>query len=248
MNKYNLWLDGVSAEDVGIMFLSPLELDAPKPRVKAEPIPGRNGDLHIFDGSFENRGATVEGCLYREDLVKEGFGELNAWLFGSFGYRRLVTDDDPEHFMMARIVNGGDVAAKARKVAPFKLRFDCKPQRFLLSGETAIVISSGEEAEFYSPSAFPAKPLIRIYYTVSSSASSGNIYINGRTIYVSTLQVANYPSVTYDAEIENTYTVSRSWENVVNGAEGLELVSGLNTVSFDGSITKIEIIPRWWEL
>lgn len=247
MNKYNLWLDGVSAEDVGIMFLSPLELDAPKPRVKAEPIPGRNGDLHIFDGSFENRRATVGGCLYREDYVKRGFNELNNWLFGSLGYRQLITDDDPEHFMMARVLNGGDVAAKARKVAPFKIRFDCKPQRFLVDGLQPIVISSGDEYTFYSPVAFPSKPLLKIYYTVSTGNIS-HFTVNGQTVNVSTLVVANRQYVYHDAEIENTYTDSQSYDNVISGAEGLSLVPGENTVSFDGEITKIEIIPRWWEL
>lgn len=249
MDKYNIWLDGVSAESVGIKFLSSLNLSEAVPRSTEYTVPGRNGTVHIYDGAFKNRTATVDGCLYSEDLVKGDFAAVNAWLFGSLGYRRLVTDDDPAHYLMARITNGPEIAAKARKVAPFRIRFDCKPQRFLLSGDTSKNIIS--TLTFTNPTAFVSKPLLEIEYTASSA--SGTISVNGSVMRVDLLPVANFTRLFFDAETGVTYRMEddgtvKVYDGIISGREYAEIVPGENTVSIGGDITSVKLTPRWWDL
>ena len=250
MVKYDITLDGVSAEDAGIMFLSSLNLSEPVPRVTVYSVPGRNGDVHIYDGSFKNRTATIDGCLYREDFVKSKFAAVNAWLFGTLGYRKLKTDDDPTHYLMARITNGPEIAAKARKVAPFRIKFDCKPQRYLTSGDLPISVTS-YGIYFNSPSAFPSKPLLEINF--NSKTAKGSLLFNGAEVSLDLLKVANYSKVFYDSETEVTYVVQddniiHSYDGVIFNGENATIQPGANEVRFSGDITSLEIFPRWWDL
>ncbi len=258
MDKYNVILDGVSGADMGLLFPSPLELSAPEPRVITESVPGRNGDVHIFDGSYKNRTAYLRGCLY-QGYVKSAFDVFNEWLFAKPGYLRLETPDEEGKFLMARVSNGSSVLSRANKVAPIEIKFDCKPQRFLVSGEkSGTVLNSDTDASlFYNPTKYPAKPLIKINYTVRSG--SGHIFIDSEdghetvnTINVSTLKLANYgTSVYYDAEIDvmyNDYGGGTSYDGVIAYDRDIVLAPGNNYIVLDGDIDSIEITPRWWVL
>jgi phage-related protein len=147
MLKYDLWFDGQSGHDIGIRMQGGLALSCPVPRVQTFQIPGRNGDLHISDGTFENRVASADCYVYKKDQVERAFRAIYAWAFGSGEYRRLVSDEDPEHYLMARVANGADVAAKVKAMAPFSLQFDCMPQRFLTSGDAPIVLTGMDEEQ-----------------------------------------------------------------------------------------------------
>ena len=115
------------------------------------------------------------------------------------------------------------------------LQFDCKPQRFLKSGEFPITISGS--GTLYNPTGFTAQPLIRAYGT-------GEFSINGRSV---TINEANeYTDI--DCDIQDAYKgVVNCNANIVVGKEFPVLDSGRIEVSMTG-ISKLEIIPRWWTI
>ena len=250
-DKYTINFDGVSSEEAGIIFLSPLKLSAPIPRSKKFSVPGRNGDIYVYDGAFENRTATVQACLYSEELVKSKFAKLNEWLFSSFGYKRLVTADDPEHYLLARVVNGPEIITKATNVAPFTIKFDCKPQRFLTNSDTVTITT---ELQFESITSFNTKPLLEISYSVSSG--NGTIILNGTKINIDTVRLTSEgaPSVIYyDAETETTYGINGSGDHIeyvdiVSGAKNISVNPGINKVTIGGDTTLLKITPRGWNL
>lgn len=237
MDKYNLWLDGVSAEDIGIRLQGAVEISAAVPNVETFTIPGRNGDLHFYDGSYKNRTATVGAYVYRPDAVKTAFGSINEWLFGSFGYRKLVTDDDLDHFMLAIVSNGADVEARIRRIAPFKLKFSCKPQRFLNVGEDKIEITSNMFLD--NPTVFSAKPLYRFI-----GSGSGKFTVGAYSIDIKELD----GELWYDAETENAYKGTVNKNNTIYAPQGLPFEGGTQIINITGGIEKVEIVPRWWEL
>lgn len=250
-NDYTIHLDGISSEKAGILIFSPLKLSAPVPRVKKFTVPGRNGDVYISDGSFENRTATVQACLYegRENFyVKSKIAYLNEWLFSSTGYRKLVTADDPLHYLMARVANGPEIAAKATNEATFTIKFDCKPQRYLndrdIDVRTSII--------FNSNTSFPTKPLLKIVY---SSGSSGRFTLNGVTMTVDIIRLIslNAPStIYYDVETEQTYSIGpegavTEYVDVISGASNIAVIPGENNASLSG-LDSVTITPRGWNL
>lgn len=237
MLDYEIWLDGVSNKDVGVVLQGAVEISSAVPRIETVEVPGRNGDLHIWDGSYENRTATVGAYVYRKDDVKDAFGDVNQWLLGKIGYRRIETDDDIYHYMLGIVQNGAEISARLRKLAPFEIEFDCKPQRFLTSGENCVIIESNTTLE--NPTIYTAKPL----YLIRGNGD-GILNIGSYTAEFKGIEEYIY----YDEEMQTAYKESLNKNSSVNAPKGLPFEGGEQIINFSGGITSIEIIPRWWEL
>jgi phage-related protein len=115
----------------------------------------------------------------------------------------------------------------------FTLTFNCKPQRFLRSGEYSIPVTSG--ATVYNPTLFDAKPLIRVY-------GKGSITVNGETMEWS----GSSEYVDIDCDIQDCYYMGANMNNYVTGDFPV-LSPGDNVIAFTGS-TSVRITPRWWIL
>lgn len=242
MARNQLWLDNVCNEDVGVT-VGEFTLTAPVPRVNTIKVPGRNGDLHIYDGSYENRTGSCTAFVYHPDNVKAEMAKVQQWLLGGMGYRRLVTDEDQEHFLLARVTNGADVAARINKIAPFAIRFDCMPQRYLTAGETPIEIKNASVVK--NPTSYDAAPLYEI-----TGDGTVTIGVNGDSLTVSDLGVYIYPrTIYYDAETGNAYTPEDANANSRVATVGeMKLRGGDNAITITGSVESVKIVPRWWEL
>ena len=129
MLNETFYLDGVDARSVGIHLQSPIAFSEAVPIVEAQTIPGRNGDLILETGSYENRSASVS-CFCLQKDVEKAVSLAGRFLMGKCGYRRLETSDDPDHYWMARVENSPQISIRLRTLAPFEISFDCKPQRF----------------------------------------------------------------------------------------------------------------------
>lgn len=242
MAERQLWLDNVCNTDVGVT-VGQFNLSAPEPNVDTIKVPGRNGDLHIYDGSYKNRSGSCTAYVYADGGIKGEFAKIQHWLLGSAGYRRLVTDDDQEHFIRARVVNGAEVAARLDKIAPFALKFDCMPMRYLTAGEIPVELKAA--ATVKNPTFYESKPLYEI-----TGDGTVTIGVNGDTLTVSDLGVYIYPRTMYfDAETGNAYTADEPNANIrVTSVGNLFLNSGDNAITIEGSVESVKIIPRWCEL
>ena len=54
------WLDGACSLDAGIRLQNELTFGQATPRVTVTSIPGRSGDLHMWDGSYSNVTGTAK--------------------------------------------------------------------------------------------------------------------------------------------------------------------------------------------
>ena len=151
------------------------------------------------------------------------------------------------------------------------MKFDCKPQRFLVSGENPVVFTGN--GTITNPTDFESSPLIRV-------TGNGTIAIgeNGEYRFIVS---NNIGTIWIDSEIMEAYLPAGTlypWTDE-NGEQldqeigiGLELMDGavyptnmLSYIEFVNSvmpkippgeqpvrmsptITKLEIIPRWWRL
>ncbi len=237
MDNYKIWLDGISNEYAGVRLQGAVKISAPEPNVTTVSVPGRNGDLHYADGTYKNRTATVGAYVYCDDAVKSAFNRVYRWLFDSFGYRKLVTDDDRAHYMLARVKNGAEIDARIRKIAPFEIKFDCMPQRFLFAGDEPIEINANMTLE--NPTIFPSLPLYKVY-----GSGEGTLTVGAHTAIFSAIDGYIY----YDAETQNAYKGTANHNANVYCPYALVFERGEQPINFAGGITNIEITPRWWEL
>jgi phage-related protein len=209
-------------------------LSEPVPVVTAQSVPGRNGDIIYETGTYKNRTAIAE-CFCLQNDVVNNVEKVNKFLFSKNGYRRLELSSDPEHFLLARVKNGAAINQRLGKLNAFKIEFDCKPQRFLKSGEKPVEFTAN--GILYNRTMQNAKPLLRVYGT-----GAGTVGIGSETITISA--ISSYVDI--DCEIMDAYKGAVNCNGNVSFTDDIVLGPGDNNISKSGNITKVVITPRWW--
>ena len=158
-----LTFGGISTATYGLVVEGSGDYSAPKRAVETIEIPGRNGAFQLDKGYYEN--IEVEYNIVVKDATQADFRDAidsyrNA-IVSQIGYQRLEDTYHPNEYRMAMYAGGLDEdPAFHGNGAIFKVKFDCKPQRFLTSGEEDIEID-GEDT-ITNPTPFDAKPLLKV--------------------------------------------------------------------------------------
>jgi len=241
LHNETFYLDGIDAQEVGIRLQEPIKFTAAIPDVQSNNVPGRNGTLLTYSGAYGNRKGDVK-CFALDEAVISTIDDINDFLFSKFGYRRLECSDDINHFWLAKVNHSARIEQRMRTLAPFELTFDCKPQRFLISGEAPFEYL--EPSFIVNPTRFAAKPLIVVYGT-----GPGVLTVGKTVVEIKELE----DQVTLDCEVENAYRqvgegAPENKNKTVYAIPFPELLPGENTVTWTGGITSVRITPRWWTL
>lgn len=205
-------------------------------------VAGRNGDLHYIEDAFTNFQQAYE-CYFHGDYSSQEIAHaIKAWLYGDGAYRRLSDTYDPDHFHLAAYVGPLNIQNHLNKYGRCTVTFDCDPRAFLRSGEKTITFT--QSGALYNPTGFNAKPMITVYGT-----GAGNVTVGDATVEIKELT----DLIILDCETQNAYRQagdggSESKNGSIYAPEFPKLTPGTNAAHFTGGITKIEIIPRWWEL
>lgn len=170
---------GVKSSDYGIYVSGEGTFNAPERDVELIEIPGRNGDFSLDKGRFKNITVTYPAFNYETNLTdfRTRLSDFRNALKSKLGYQRLEDTFHPDEYRMATFVDMIDVNPVMYNTAStIELTFNCKPQRFLKSGETEQEITSG--GTITNPTLFEASPLLLL-------DGYGNIDIEGQNIAVS---------------------------------------------------------------
>lgn len=236
MLNETFYLDGIDARSVGIQLQAPVSFSEAVPVVESQTIPGRNGNIVFYTGSYENRSGSAS-CFCLQKDVEKAISSAGRFLIGKKGYRRLETSDDPDHYWMARVENSPRIEQRLRLLSPFEIGFDCKPQRFVKNGENAIVFTAnGSLLNQYGQISLP---FITLY-----GHGAGSLTIGDCVVEVNTLD----GTLCLDSETQNAYNDSGNQNMNINAPVFPTLPDGEIQIAFSGGITKVEIVPRWWEL
>lgn len=230
------YLDGIDAASYGIRLQKPIVFSEAVPNIESKTIPGRNGDLIFDTGSYKNRSGSAS-CFCLQEDVETAISSAGRFLMSKKGYRRLETSDDPDHYWMARVENSPQIEMRMRVLAPFDISFDCKPQRFLKSGENAVIFTaSGSLSNQYGQIALP---LITLY-----GQGEGTLTIGDCVVEVKELDEILF----LDSDTQNAYNNNGNQNMNINAPTFPKLPDGDTQISFSGGIERVEIVPRWWEL
>ena len=138
--KKLVW-NGISSLDLGLVIQSPPAYQYPDKDVTSTHIPGRNGDVITDNGSYKNITRTYSlgvGFKPGTDFISNS-QDIVKWLTSDRGYRRLEDDYDPTVYRLAKYSSGGSFTNICHGAISFSVDFDCKPQRFLKSGEKVLL-------------------------------------------------------------------------------------------------------------
>lgn len=168
---------GVNSTDFGIYISGEGVFNAPKRDVEMITIPGRNGEFALDQGRFENITVTYPAFNFEPDdyaTFAQNLSDFRNAICSQKGYQRLTDTFHPDEYRMAAYIDGLDIKPiKYNTASQFNIVFDCQPQRFLTSGETAVTIASGDTIT--NPTLFESSPLLE-------TLGAGDITINGETI------------------------------------------------------------------
>ena len=231
--RHYFTLDGKSSADFNCYIARSNMFDGPEHDDETVEIPGRNGTLVFSNERFRNFSGNL--YCYIPGNMRENVDALRAFVSARHGYARYEDTLHPLEYRMVRYAGGFSIDTSDRVGAAFDLKFDCKPQRFLKSGETTMTLTSA--GTLYNATAYKARPIVTCYGT------SGAVTINGVSVAATGLT----SHVTLDCDAMEAYegATSRNASTTLTNGEFPALSPGNNAVSFTG-FSRVEIIPRWW--
>lgn len=228
-----LVFNGKSLLDFGVYLTNSGVYTIPNRSVESVNVPGRDGSLVLDNGSFEN--IEIEYPCVISDGFMTKFIEMSSFLSSQIGYCRIEDNFYPEHFRIGRFVSVSNKSVNPKgDIGTFVLKFNCKPQRFLKSGEEVIEIE--QSGMIRNSTLHDAKPKIRLY-------GKGSLVVGSRTLTIDNLYPNSYIDI--DCDAMNASYGSTNFNNYVSG-EFPVLEPGDNIITWGGS--SAEIIPRWWTL
>jgi phage-related protein len=239
MGKF--WFNGRSCAEFGIVASGSSTFNAPVRDITMAAVPGRNGDLVIDNGRFKNISVTYPVFIHRD--FSNNAMKARAWLRGDAGYKRLEDEYDHDCFRLGVFTGPLDFDMKFLNLAgEAYLTFNCKPQRFLKSGEKTI--SFAEVGTLHNFTMFEAQPIITVY-----GSGAGTVSISGCTVEIKAME----DQITLDCELMDAYQkvgegASQNMNGSIYAPDFPVLVPGENTISWTGGVTAVDIIPRWWTL
>ena len=179
--------DGQDSRDYGAYITGSGVFNAPEREVEMVAIPGRNGALALDKGRFSNIEVAYPCGLFgtTEADFAQAASDLRNMLASRVGYCRLTDDYNAGEYRMAVYKSGLEMDLVNLKSGECSIVFECKPQRFLTSGEVdALEQDSGGDLFVDNPTLFPSAPLLEV-------EGYGDINLGVETVTISNVQLGN---------------------------------------------------------
>lgn len=210
---------GIKSSDYGVYISGEGVFNAPEKDVEIIDIPGRDGAYILDHGNYKNIQVTYP-AFNQEASMEEFIAAIDNFrnaISSLSGYQRLTDSFHPDEYRMAAFVSGLEVKPILYNdsTARITITFNCKPQRFLTSGEAPVSVASGDTIT--NPTLFDSHPLLQF----NSNGSDGSISLGSQNITIKSAYVGEIP-----LNLSASSTSVSSWnagENVsINNIDKLE--------------------------
>lgn len=239
--RHSIIFGGIDSADFNIYIGGEGTFNAPERDVEMISIPGRDGAFALDKGRFENIEVKYTVINQEPDLATFS-ANLEAFrnaLCSFRGYQRLEDTFHPDEFRMAVFADKFEVKPiEYNTASKFDIVFDCKPQRYLTDGETAVSVEDGDTLT--NPTLFEAHPLLEV-------EGYGTIGLNGYSIALDLAYIGDVTLVgaTSGKSINETYSsamlldndtitlsgASATWRAVPMSGQAEEMVSATLTLT-----------------
>lgn len=234
--EYNL-------SDWGVYYGKKTLFNAPKRNVTTVSVPGRNGDLVIDNGNWEN--IDVVYSCFIEGKAKDRLADLKQAILSQLGYVKISDSVNPSEFRLGCYKEGLHSISTSlhTKNARFDLTFNCKPQRFLAAGDEWRAVQPSDR--LYNPTLFPFSPLFKIKM---SDAEWGSFTVDDYTIRVKDTHSAG--TLYIDTETMQCYSGDQLLNDCVEFSSDLPLKvqPGGRLVTLSANIANLQVKTRWFRL
>ena len=233
LNDYFTW-NGKKSSDFGIIIKHKEIYKAPVRDVDFVEVPGRDGEVILDNGRYRNVDVTYQ---VRVKNVKSKLLAIANWL-SAVGYQKLIDSDDSTHYRMAARTGSVDWDYLGKgEWADLEIAFNCKPFRSLATGDTKTTLTA--EGSITNPTQYTALPYFKIY-------GSGNFTLKVNNKSFAFTSISSY--IECDSSLQAVFTGTSSKADRANFDDFPTLKPGANSISWTGTVTKVEIVPHWHEL
>lgn len=184
-NYHTFTFNGVRAADYGIYVTDVNVFNSAARDVEYIQIPGRDGAFALDRGRFQNI-SVVYKCAMTQDTDEDfatAISEFRNAIASTKGYKRLEDDIHTDEYRMGVFSKGLEAPTLNTKTATFDVEFNCQPQRFLKSGETAVSVASG--GTLTNPTLFESHPLLQVW-------GYGELAINGEQLRINSTAIGHF--------------------------------------------------------
>jgi len=216
--------NNISSEDYLMVNKLPPVIKAQKDIKKIE-VEGRDGFLTQDNGTYKSIVKPVECTIFNS----EDIDFICSWLDGSAD---VIFSNEPDKIYKATIINQVPFEKIAATFHKLIIQFDCQPHKYSVENDPIILTIA---QTIFNPTNTSSKPIIKIY-------GNGNINLNVNSNVVNLTNVSGY--VTINSELVDAYKDTLLFNNSMNG-EFPELIKGNNIISWNGAVTKVEILTNW---
>ena len=204
--------------------LPPMQL--PQKKVEEIEVEGMDGVLTITDNCYMNTQKSIKCKL----IGGEDIDSLALWLSNC---EEIIFSHKPDRYYKAKLKNQIDFERNILQNRGFIAVFDCQPIGYLIDNSMITITSNNKS--FNGKGTHWSEPIIKVY-------GSGTINLTINDNQITLKDVVEY--ITVDSSKKRTYKDL----NILNNKKicALPRLSyGKYTISWTGTVTKIEIIPNW---
>lgn len=218
-------------------------INKPQRKYEAFSVPGRSGDIFIFQDAYNNILQSYE--IYAggdsANSAPTSWGALAAALYKE-GYQKLSDTYDTGHFRLAVYMDSINAENSWNRHGSATIAFNCRPERFLNSGDSFVDVANGQT--IVNPTTFAAKPLIWVRVEPNVTAV---LTIAGRSLTIVSPFTSSAGSLYIDCETMNVYTAAGNPRNqYISGS--FPILTQESLVEYGEGFEYVRIKPRWWEL
>ncbi len=227
---FDAWFrfNDIDSRQMGVRVTKMPETVRAERRVERVEIAGRNGSLHVDEGTYSSYDRTMECAL----INRRRLDEVAAWLVGS---GKMIFSTEPDKVYDVVISNKVSIAQMMRVFQKFQVTMDTQPFKYSVNpfGDTLELL---KPQTVYNKGTVYAQPKITVY-----GSGSITLDINGTAFPLSGVD----GHITIDSESMEVYRGSESQNSRFGGAEFPRLEAGGNAVSWTGNVEKLVIEPEW---
>lgn len=223
------WKGRNSYDYYGIVINKKPPLVKPERNVEEIAIPGRDGDLTIDYGTYKSITFPMT-CTFLDNVSGISIDDIVTWLDG---YDNLILSWQSDRQYKAKLINRIDIAQSLETYGEFPLIFKAQP--FGYSTNNYVNTFSSTPCSIFNGCTKDSRPVIKIY-----GSGTIDLIINSNTVHLT--NVVDY--VTVDSDLMDCYKDTVLMNNNMTGDFPIFNV-GTNTISWTGTVSKIEITPNW---
>lgn len=224
--------NGTTSSTYGIFIEHRPVMSFPKRVIESIAVPGRSGNLLFDTGAYENVTVTYQ-VAYKGSVRPTGV-DIATWLYQN-DYLDLTDTYEPSYFRKAVYVSPLNVTDIINVAGRATITFDCKPQRYLLSGQTVLSPTKGSSiSNAYQPSL----PIITL-------SGNGTLTVGSRTVVIS----GNTGTLSLDSERQTAEVGGNNANNLITLSDGFPVLdNGSTTITWTTGISNVKVTPNWWTL